>query len=147
MKIFHGFKIEILNPSKERYLSLGFDFCYLDNCPNLDEVISNAGHAFLCIERQCGLMIGDALVALLVVGAGGGKHVAAGGDVERVTVVDCSCWRVGHFDGGAWIIISYIETKCEFSCIQFVSVKPYRQRMVCIHVDAAGEGSIKCRAA
>ena len=43
MKIFHGFKIEILNPSKERYLSLGFDFCYLNNCPNLDEVISNAG--------------------------------------------------------------------------------------------------------
>ena len=43
MKIFHGFKTDILNPAKERYLSLGFDFCYLDNSSNLDEAISNAG--------------------------------------------------------------------------------------------------------
>jgi len=43
MKIFHGFKTEILNPVRDRYLSLGFDFCYLDNSSNLDEAISNAG--------------------------------------------------------------------------------------------------------
>jgi hypothetical protein len=40
MKIFHGFKTAILGPNKERYLSLAFDFCYLDN---LDGMVSNAG--------------------------------------------------------------------------------------------------------
>ena len=29
MKIFHGFKTAILAPTKERYFSLAFDFCYL----------------------------------------------------------------------------------------------------------------------
>ena len=43
MKVFHGLKTAILNPSNEKYLSLGFDFNYLDNSSNGDEMISNAG--------------------------------------------------------------------------------------------------------
>ena len=43
MKIFHGFKTAILKPSREKYLSLAFDFCYLDNSSDLDKTVSNAG--------------------------------------------------------------------------------------------------------
>lgn len=114
--------------------------------------ISNAGHAVLGIERQRVLMVGTVQggVGDIGAGAGCGEHIAAGSDVRRcehVSRIGYRCRRVGHLDGGAWIIVCYIETKCEFSSIQFLSVKPYRQRMVCIHVDAAGEGGIKCRAA
>ena len=43
MKVFHGLKTAILSPSIGKYLSLGFDFNYLDNSSNGDDKISNAG--------------------------------------------------------------------------------------------------------
>jgi hypothetical protein len=43
MKLFHGFKTAIFSPINRKFLSLAFDFCYLDNSSNLDEMISNAG--------------------------------------------------------------------------------------------------------
>ena len=43
MKVFHGLKTAILSPVKEKFLSLGFDFCYLDNSSNGGEMVSNAG--------------------------------------------------------------------------------------------------------
>ena len=93
------------------------------------------GHTIVGDERQRGLMVGDALVALLVVGAGGGQHVAAGSDVERVAVVDCCRRRVGNLDIA---ILPEVEKLVGWQCA--VLAEGESQRMVGIHVDAACKG-------